>query len=110
MLPRGKRLTRDDFKGLKMGNRLHGEHFTLVYIPSQTSKIGVVISKKAVPKAVSRNLLKRKLSHVLRTAVYPNHSIVVYVKKGADKKTFAEIQKEITALSEKVNTVYSVPN
>jgi len=70
MLPKQYRLARSDFDLVfKKGRRIRGKTFSLVVLPSEnkdeTSKIGIVITKKVHKKAVDRNKLKRQVSDIV---------------------------------------------
>ncbi len=62
MLARANRLRRAEFNEyFKRGKRLHGDHFTVVYVADSDFKVSVVVSKKVAKKAHDRNRLKRQI-------------------------------------------------
>jgi len=69
---------------------IHTQSFTILARSSQQtlSRIGLVISKKNVTRAVARNQLKRIIRESFRThrELLPKVDIIVLAKKGADKK------------------------
>ena len=69
---------------------IHTQSFTILARSSQQtlSRIGLVISKKNVNRAVARNQLKRIIRESFRThrELLPKVDIIVLAKKGADKK------------------------
>jgi len=61
----------------------------------ENSRIGIVISKKAMKKAVKRNLMKRRIREAIRQIlpeIKENIDIVIIVKQ---EKGFQEIQQVI---------------
>lgn len=72
MLPTSYRLKRDaDFKLIyKNGRRIQNQLLRLVFLPTNhnTKRFAFVVAKKDLPKASSRNRVKR----ILRAAVYEN--------------------------------------
>ena len=104
MLPKQYRLHRSDFNLIyKKGRRIRGNSFDLIVLPAENkkepSKIGIVITKKTVKKAVDRNKLKRQIRSVLVKDIIPSLPngfriiILVYLEKK-----FEEIQKELASL------------
>lgn len=63
-------------------------------------RLGLVIAKKHVPKAVHRNRLKRALREVFRTqqASLPSLDIVVLARKDADRLTPADLAAALNKL------------
>lgn len=74
---------------------IHTQSFTILARSSQQtmSRIGLVISKKNVARAVARNQLKRVIRESFRThrELLPKVDIIVLAKKGADKKKNQEL-------------------
>lgn len=106
MLPRSQRLTRGHFTASqKTAKRLSGEYFTLVVSPSPVFRGAVVVSKKVAAKAVLRNLIKRRVMHVLEKNPPLPGTYVVYAKKGAAALPFSKIEEEVTSLLKKIKSV-----
>lgn len=74
---------------------IHTQSFTILTRSSQQtlSRIGLVISKKNVARAVARNQLKRIIRESFRThrELLPKVDIIVLAKRGADKKNNQEL-------------------
>jgi len=77
------------------GKMHHGEYIFLKVMSSTSSfKIATSVSKKNIPHAVDRNILKRQLFNMVKKILpkpYPNTYIIVVVKKTV---TIAEISHE----------------
>ncbi len=108
MLPRKFKIGREIFpKDLRKGRNFHSPNLSLFVFKDQgvgASKFSFVVSSKVSNKAVKRNLLKRRGYHIAKKLlpfVRPSFLCVFYFKKGADKATFKNIEKEITTLLEK---------
>ena len=70
MLPRSKRLVakRDFDVVYRRSGKLRSSGFTLAYLNTRSSlptKIGIVVSKKVSPRAVKRNLYRRRIAACL---------------------------------------------
>lgn len=98
MLPRAKRLTRDDFTDVAKGTRAASRHFSVSYRLTTTPKSAVVVSKKVAKKATDRHLLKRRVLEVLEKHSTPSLSVIVYAKTGSPSLSFAELKEEIEGL------------
>lgn len=107
MLPKQFRLNRTDFNLVfKKGRRIRGKSFVLVVLPAdnknEPSRIGIVIAKKTVKKAVERNKLKRQIRSALEKDLIftlPGSwriIILAYAKKR--KWQLGDIQKELASL------------
>ncbi|HLC38899.1 MAG TPA: ribonuclease P protein component [Patescibacteria group bacterium] len=86
MLPKANRLRRNrDFRKIYQKSRkFRADFFIIRYLPNNLpdSRIGIVISAKAVKKAVRRNLLKRKISEIIRlnlNKIKPGLDIIISV-------------------------------
>ena len=58
-------------KLFKSGYRKGSQNFSLVYLPSQSTKIATIVTKKTVKKASSRNYAKRVMRDIIRKEVLP---------------------------------------
>ncbi len=65
MLKKRDRLTARDIESLSLGKSVFGTLVSLRYVASNRSKFSVSVSKKSFPKAVDRNLLRRRIYAVL---------------------------------------------
>ncbi len=107
MLPKSRRLTTEDFKHLRQGRVTHTPHFLLRLFPvsptglSQAGKAAVVVSASTYKKAVDRNLLRRRMYHVIEAhhSLLQGHTLTLTLKKGALDASFRELEQEfITAV------------
>jgi len=112
MLPKNNRLSRADFDLVfKRGRRVRGNFFSLVYLGSgdkkETTKIGIVVSKKAVKKATERNKLKRQIRAVLINDMVdslPSGQKIVLMASSAPKtRNYQELKDEIIELFGKIS-------
>lgn len=102
MLPRAHRLSeKKDFKRLSaQGKTINLRWFRLKWLenPLGRPRFGIVISKKAVGLATSRNLLKRKLSNAiagfLKNKNLPRLDLILSVRP-IEKKDFKEAVLEL---------------
>jgi ribonuclease P protein component len=77
--------------------------YWLVFVakqPGQASRLGLAIAKKVLPKAVSRNRIKRLVREVFRhnRANLLNHDYVVLCRKGLDQQTNTTLQLSLKTL------------
>lgn len=108
-MPRKRSLARTDFlrhAGTR-ARRFHGALFSLSVsaLPSgaRGPKCACVVSKKVSPKAVERNLIKRRCREAVRTPILTSNkplTLVFYAKREARGATFEEIRKDTTSLLE----------
>ncbi|MDF2940154.1 MAG: Ribonuclease protein component [Gammaproteobacteria bacterium] len=72
---------------LKSQNKLHSQHFVLIYqnTNSPDSKLGYSLSKKNIPLAVKRNLCRRIIKEGFRQTQhsFPGKLVLIIVKKSA---------------------------
>jgi len=87
---------------LKKGKAFRSNFFILYAIPfnkdTSQGRLGISVSKAAVPTAVQRNRIKRLAREIWRTLPKEKivKDIVLIVKKGTDAKENRFIVKEIT--------------
>jgi len=105
-LPRVARLTKtSDFLG-KFDGRDYTSNFVLLSRENQVeiARVGAAISKKRVPLAVVRNLIKRSVRENFRT-LFPSPrgvDLVIRPTKGIKKKDIPGIAAEISTLLNKI--------
>ena len=102
MLPRTKRLTRAEFLRTNAKKKVfHSPSFLVSVTYGDTTKAGVVVSKKVTPSAVKRNRLRRQVYAVLSEllpGVTNNALLVVVLKKGSDTRSFVEFRDELESV------------
>ncbi len=99
MLPKAKRLTKQEFNG-GGGKRLPFRFGSIRVTPSDALKVSVVVSKKISKRAVDRNKIRRRVYAGVREvfrAGEPKKSFVVYPNKEILSATFRDV---VRALSE----------
>lgn len=68
---------------------------------TERNAFATVISSKISKKAVVRNLLKRRITHVIRenmNKIQPGLGIIIFPKKGAETLEFEEIKQDLLKL------------
>lgn len=85
----------------KKGERKSSKNFTLFVVKSkyENYKIGYSISKR-VGKANQRNLLKRRMREIVRTAklAQNGHNYILQARMGASELSFSEIEKQLNKI------------
>ena len=86
----------------RAGRRSEGEFLQLLSLPAARScgRVGFVIGKKALPRAVDRNRVRRMLRVVLREArpAIGGLDVIVRVKRGAPRTAFPRFVVEASRL------------
>src|SRR3989344_5380869 len=96
MLPKSKRLKRDDFSKFQKKTTLRGNYFDITASPAQESRFACVVSKKRINLAVDRNKIKRKIYSALsETLLKSPHFVIVYPKQNTKSAPYKEILSEI---------------
>jgi len=81
------------------GRRVHTPHFVILILPRPElrCRLGITVTKKVSPNAVSRNRVKRLVREVFRRnrALFPQSSdVVVVAKKGAQDLGYDQVLAE----------------
>ncbi|MFA6608550.1 MAG: ribonuclease P protein component [Candidatus Paceibacterota bacterium] len=96
MLPKSKRLTRDDFSKLQKRTTIRGNYFDVVISPSSETKFACVITKKRIKLATNRNSVRRKIYHALNGVVIKSpHLVIFYPKQNAHNASYKALLEEI---------------
>ncbi len=96
MLPKPERLTKSDFVGLRPRIVFRGSFVDIAVVTSEKSRFACVIAKKRVKLAVDRNIIKRKIYHIIKENKPKNtYLVIVYPKATALLGKYAEIKEEI---------------
>ena len=100
MLPKAERLTKVDFIALRPRIIVRGTFvdIAVVKVEETTSRFACVIAKKRVKRAVDRNLIKRKIYHILHE-IKPKspHLVIVYPKANCLTSSQKNIKEEISS-------------
>ena len=107
--PRSVRLlTAQDFKAIFSGAKYKAStrEFLILAIPSTQdhSRMGLVVAKKGVKKAVARNRLKRLIREYFRQhqSQLSALDLVVLTRKGADQLTNTDIVRDFEKLFRRI--------
>lgn len=113
---RSKRLlTPKDYENVFMQSRKQGVKidmpgfFVLVILNDKnTARIGFALSKKSMPKAHSRNRMKRLFRESFRhqSNQLKNMDIVVLARSDLSSRSNKEMQENLTLLWQKINKIY----
>lgn len=99
MLPKLKRLTKTDFKGLKARITYRGAHFDIAAVPKRETKYACIIAKKRVRRAVDRNKARRKVYEALKSIEPATPAyILIYPAKQAVSATLEAIKDELKSV------------
>ncbi|WP_258361116.1 ribonuclease P protein component [Moorella sulfitireducens (nom. illeg.)] len=104
MLPAGRRIIKaKDFRRVYHGGRkVTGKILKMYYLPNSygLTRFGFSISKK-VGKAVTRNLLKRRLREICRQHInsfQPGWDIILVARENSGSSGYHELEKEVLKL------------
>lgn len=102
MLPKKNRLTQSEFNAVfSSGKKIHSPNFLVIKNQNQLgfSKFAVSVPKKIIPKATSRNHVKRLLFNAINQSLSNNtaENIIFVIKKEfiTSKLSFTELKNEI---------------
>lgn len=114
MSPKNKRINREQFNLLLEKGKNYQSPFVYAKVyfdPLITESLfSFVISAKVAKKAVDRNLFKRRGRHIIRKLganLKKGFVCAFFAKKDVTKRTFGELETEITALSAKIGILNS---
>ncbi len=102
MLAKGSKFTNQDYsKTLKKGRKISLGWAGIVYVSSPEAKsiFGLTIPTSAVPKAVQRNQIRRKIYSITRDNLLCDpkhqHKILVRVFKAPSEEDYKKLDKAI---------------
>ena len=86
----------------RSGRRREGAYLQLVYAPAGTppGKVGFVLARKALPRAVDRNRVRRMMReriHAARPAIEA-YDLIVRLKRGCPRSAFRAVADEAARL------------
>ena len=86
----------------RKGDAVHTKYLTLIITNSyfKQARLGFSVSKK-VGKAHTRNLIKRRLTEIVKTMmdnITPKYNYILVAKPGVDELSFESLQKEVKTL------------
>jgi ribonuclease P protein component len=97
MLPRARRLPRAGFAALSRARRLDSPHFKVAWSLGVRG-CAVVVPKKVAPRAVDRNLLKRRVLALVAARYRDGGALVVFAKPGSRGLSMNSIRQELEPL------------
>lgn len=72
--------------------------------PKNSEGFKIILGKSVARKATERNLLKRRIRAVLRSAISAaEHGFVIIVRPGAKSLTFRQVKEELTRAIASIN-------
>lgn len=113
MLPKSRRLKTKDFRDIRQSAAtsraavINAPHLLLRFlkVPQGEERFAVIVSASSYKKAVERNLLRRRVYHIIAKHPFtPRRTLTVTLKKGALDSTFKELEQEfLTAAMQAVH-------
>jgi ribonuclease P protein component len=104
-MPKRARLTGAELRRITGARRIHGALFSVALSPAPgRAKATVTVSKKVSPKAVERNLVKRRAKAALAPLLkrLPAGAYVFSARPAAKEANFASVQADIESLARKI--------
>ena len=100
---------------MQRGKKVISPHFMLHVViedhilKNQPPRIGVIVSQKFSKKANARNLLRRRITEILRRFVLPKSTrsfeAVLRVLSQKNELDFAEVRSELSQLFHKIKII-----
>jgi ribonuclease P protein component len=99
MLPKKKRLSKNDFVGLRPKKVVRGAFFDVAFTPKEATKYACVIAKKQIKSAVDRNKIKRKIYTIVGGLEHTMKGFfIIYPKKTINTLSYKRIEEEFDKL------------
>ena len=97
MFPIGQRLRRsnDILTVFRRGEVARVGGLTVYKLPRADQRVTVIVDKKVSKKAVTRNLLKRRLRAALRAQGLPKGWTIVRGYPGSEKTSYSELTQQL---------------
>jgi len=101
MLPKKHRINKKTFEEIFKKGKIFSSDYLYLKITPLSEKYSVfsfVVPSKVAKKAVERNKLKRRARHIIKKMlpkIEKGLGVIIFFKKGAEKMTFSELEKEI---------------
>lgn len=95
--PRAARLTRpSEFtRVFRQGRRSHSRYFILIAKPGgERARLGLAVGRKASPRAVARNRIKRIVRDAFRHSALPPMDLVVVARNGCGQATTEALRQD----------------
>lgn len=103
MIPKSKRLNKNDFTSLSRRNIIRTNLFDLGYLSSLNNKVTCIISKKTIKKAVDRNKIKRKFYNAYsENKIKTPYIIIFYPKKESLHTPYLVLKEEISKIFDRI--------
>lgn len=98
MFARAHRLRRSHaiIAALRRGARRSHGPLTCYLLPSQGSRVAVIVDTKVSKLAVRRNLIKRRIRAVLREVGLPQGDLVVRAQAGSVTLEYGQLKQHLT--------------
>jgi len=84
----------------RSGGLFNSDHLSLKAITGKSliSEVRIVVSKKVVPSAVSRNRIRRQIRGLFEEINPPSTHAIFYAKKGVEDISLKDLRKEVSGL------------
>ena len=94
---KSERVTRADFNKLSKREILRSSLFDVAFLKGDTIKVGCVISKKRVKKAVERNKIRRKSYQAFKESGFTKpYTIIIYPRAEMLTSPLQEVVMEFS--------------
>jgi ribonuclease P protein component len=89
---------------MKSGGLVNSEHLSLKIVKDSSlkSEVRVVVSKKVIPLAVSRNSFKRRVRQLFEEMDLKSVQAIFFAKKGVGEISLKELREEVVYLIDKL--------
>jgi ribonuclease P protein component len=104
-MPKRSRLTGAELRRITRARRIHGALFSVALSPASGGpKAAITVSKKVSPRAIDRNLVKRRAKAVLAPLLkqLPAGAYVFSARPAALEATYAALKADLESLARKI--------